>query len=46
MPKTFQKCETVIDFMLFSHWRKSKKIDAEMIPKMDSLRSAVTADPC
>ena len=34
MLKTFRKCETVIDFMLFSHWRKSKKNDAETFPKM------------
>ena len=29
------KCVTVIDFMLFSHWGKSKKIDAEMTPEMN-----------
>ena len=28
--KNIPKCETVVDFMLFSHWRKSQKIDAEI----------------
>jgi hypothetical protein len=37
--KNLPKYETVIDFMLFSHWRKGKKIDAEMIPKMDEKSS-------
>ena len=33
--KNLSKCVTVIDFMLFSHWGKNKKIDAEIIPKMN-----------
>ena len=37
--KNLSKCGTVIDFMLFSHWGKSKKIDAEMIPKMNEKSS-------
>ena len=31
--KNLFPCVTVVDFMLFSHWRKNKKIDAKMGPK-------------